>query len=139
MKCEMRNVKLLMVLLLGWIVIGYSGLAFAQQEATVKQEKAAHKKAKKIRKRILRGADFSKMAQKYTDDPGSAATGGNLGVVDWGQFVPEFEEAVTRLELGELSEPVRTPFGYHIIQLIDRDEEQFHARHILVKPSIESP
>ncbi len=139
MKCEMRNIKLLMVLLLGWIVTGYSGLAYAQQEATAKQEKAALKKAKKIRKRILRGADFSKMAQEYTDDPGSAATGGNLGVVDWGQFVPEFEEAVTQLELGELSEPVRTPFGYHIIQLIDRDEEQFHARHILVKPSIESP
>ena len=139
MKCEMRNMKLLMVLLLGWMIAGYSGLAFAQQEATVKQEKAALKKAKKIRKRILRGADFGKMAQKYTDDPGSATTGGNLGVVDWGQFVPEFEEAVTQLELGELSEPVRTPFGYHIIQLIDRDEEQFHARHILVKPLAKSP
>ena len=139
MKCDKRNAKLLTVLLLGWIVTGYSGLAFAQQEATVKQEKAALKKAKKIRKRILRGADFGEMAQEHTDDPGSVATGGNLGAVDWGQFVPEFEEAVTRLELGELSEPVRTPFGYHIIHLIDRDEEQFHARHILVKPSIESP
>ena len=86
MKCEMRNAKLLTVLLLGWIVTGYSELAFAQKEATVKQEKAALKKAKEIRKRILRGADFSEMAQEHTDDPGSAATGGNLGVVDWGQF-----------------------------------------------------
>lgn len=139
MKRETRNIKLLMVLLLGSIVTGYSGLAYAQNEVTVKQEKAALKKAKKIRQRILRGADFSKMAQEHTDDPGSAATGGNLGVVDWGQFVPEFEEAVTQLEVGELSEPVRTPFGYHIIQLLDRTEKQFHTRHILVKPLVKSP
>lgn len=131
--------RLPMVLLFGWLLIGHSETVSAQDTATPKQERAALKKAKKLRKKLVRGADFASLARKRSDDPGSAPTGGELGWVHWGEFVSEFEEAVAQLEPSELSEPVRTPFGYHIIQLIDRDEEKFHARHILVKPLAKSP
>ena len=142
MKREMRNrktgmesMKLPMVLLLGWLLIGHSALVSAQDEATLKQEKAALKKAKKLRKKLARGADFASLARRRSDDPGSAPMGRELGWVDWGQFVPEFEEAVAHLEPKELSEPVRTAFGYHLIQLVDRTEDQFNVRHILIKTS----
>ena len=133
MRYKMRNVKLPLLHLLCW-TIGFLGSpALAQDSVNPKQEKAALKKAKKLRKKLVRGADFGSLARKHSDDPGSAMAGGELGLVSWGQFVPEYEEAVTQLETGELSEPVRTPFGYHLIQLIERQGGQFDTRHILVK------
>ncbi len=146
MKCEMRNrktgiksMKLPMVLLFGWLLIGHNALVSAQDEATPKQERVALKKAKKLRKKLVRGADFASLARRYSDDPGSRPTGGEFGWVRWGEFVSEFEEAVAQLKPGELSEPVRTPFGYHLIQLVDRTEDQFNPRHILIKTSSNSP
>ena len=130
----MRNVKLTMVLLLGWLLVGHSILVSAQDKSTPKQEKVALKKADKLRKKLIRSADFGSLARKYSDDPGSAMAGGALGWVSWGQFVPEFEATVATLAPGELSEPVRTQFGYHLIQLIDREGERFNTRHILIKP-----
>ncbi|MEM9833079.1 MAG: peptidylprolyl isomerase [Bacteroidota bacterium] len=99
-----------------------------------KSERKALKQTKKLRKRLLKGADFNQLAKKYSDDPGSAAYGGELGSVDLGQFVPEFEEAIRSLKPGEISEPVRTDFGYHLIELIAKDETTFTSRHILIKP-----
>ena len=130
----MRNMKILTVLLLGWLMIVNGSPVVAQEVANPKQEKAALKTAKKLRKRLIRGGDFALLAEKYSADPGSARMGGELGFVGPGQLVPEYEKTVANLAPGELSEPVRTPFGYHLIQLIDRDGERFNTRHILIKP-----
>lgn len=82
---------------------------------------------------IKNGADFSALAKKYSDDPGSAAKGGELGFVKRGVFFPEFEAAAFQLEEGELSEVVESPVGFHIIQMLERRGESIKTRHILVK------
>jgi peptidyl-prolyl cis-trans isomerase D len=69
------------------------------------------------RERIVGGADFASLAEELSEDPGSAALGGDLGMVAKGIFDPAFEQALWELEVGEISEPVRTDFGYHLIQL----------------------
>jgi peptidyl-prolyl cis-trans isomerase D len=78
---------------------------------------AAKKKAEDIRKQILAGESFAAMAKKYSDDPGSAGKGGDLGLIDRGTMDKAFEKAVFALPEGEISEPVRTPFGFHIIKV----------------------
>ena len=82
---------------------------------------------------IKNGADFAALAKKYSDDPGSAAKGGELGFVKRGVFFPEFEAAAFQLEEGELSEVVESPVGFHIIQMLERRGESIKTRHILVK------
>ncbi|RJQ43481.1 MAG: peptidylprolyl isomerase [Nitrospiraceae bacterium] len=75
--------------------------------------------AKKISDRIKKGENFSKLAESLSNDKGSASKGGDLGFFGRGQMVPEFEQAVLSLKPGEVSEPVKTRFGYHIIKLTD--------------------
>ncbi|MBI5740416.1 MAG: peptidylprolyl isomerase [Nitrospirae bacterium] len=75
--------------------------------------------AKKIYERVKKGESFSKLAESLSKDKGSAAKGGDLGYFGRGQMVPEFEQAVLRLKPGEVGEPVKTRFGYHVIQLTD--------------------
>jgi peptidyl-prolyl cis-trans isomerase D len=70
-----------------------------------------------LTRRIENGEDFAELAEEYSDDPGSASQGGELGPVGQGLFAPEFEEALWALEEGGLSEPVETEFGVHLIQL----------------------
>ncbi|GMU87183.1 MAG: peptidylprolyl isomerase [Ignavibacteriales bacterium] len=89
--------------------------------------------AKAILDSIKAGADFAEMAKKYSEDPGSAAAGGDLGYVKRGVFYPEFESAAFALEVNELSEVIESPVGYHIIQLMDRRGESISSRHILIK------
>lgn len=74
-----------------------------------------------IRQRILAGEDFAALAAEYSDDPGSGANGGDLGWASRGAYVPEFDETVFSLPIGDTSEPIKTQFGYHIIQVIERD------------------
>lgn len=81
---------------------------------------------------IKAGADFADLAKRYSVDPGSAAQGGDLGWVRRGAFVKEFEEAAFSMKDHELSKPVKTQFGYHIIQLLERRGESVHPRHILI-------
>ncbi len=77
-----------------------------------------------LRSRIVRGqADFATLAKEYSQD-GSAREGGDLGWANPGQFVPEFEEALDRLQPGEISEPVISRFGVHLIQLLERREKK---------------
>lgn len=85
-----------------------------------------------VRDELLGGASFENLARIYSDDPVSSAQGGDLGFVRRGEFVQEFEETAFSLQEGELSEIVKTVFGYHIIQLIEKVGEKIHARHILV-------
>jgi parvulin-like peptidyl-prolyl isomerase len=76
-------------------------------------------KAKAIRERLVAGEDFAKVAREESDDS-SAAKGGDLGEISRGHTVPQFEAAAFALKPGEISEPVRTPYGYHIIQVQSR-------------------
>lgn len=89
-----------------------------------------------ILERLNDGEDFAELAQKYSDDPGSGSRGGDLGFASRGTFVPPFEEAAFNLEVNEISDPVETQFGFHIIQLVERRGTRIHLRHILVKPDI---
>ena len=79
------------------------------------------------------GADFSELAKKYSEDPGSASQGGDLGFVKRGVFYPEFESVAFSLEVGQTSGVVESPVGFHIIQLIEKRGESIHTRHILIK------
>ncbi|WP_276330851.1 peptidylprolyl isomerase [Orenia marismortui] len=88
-----------------------------------KSEKEAKAKAQKILKELKQGADFAKLAKKYSEGP-SAKNGGELGYFGKGRMVAEFEEAAFNLEIGEVSEPVKTQFGYHIIKVEDKKESQ---------------
>ena len=97
----------------------------------------ARNKIKGLRDRILAGASFSSLALIYSDDPGSATKGGELGLFNRGTMAPEFEAAAFSLKKkGDVSEIIKTSFGYHIIQLIERKGEFVNARHILVTPRV---
>lgn len=82
----------------------------------------ARKKLDGLRERIVDGDDFSKLARSNSDDKSSALKGGNLGWTNPGAFVPRFEEAMAKLEPGEISQPVQTQFGWHLIQVLGRAE-----------------
>jgi peptidyl-prolyl cis-trans isomerase SurA len=92
-----------------------------------------------MRKRILDGERFSTLALLYSEDPGSAKKGGELGFHGRGEFAPEFEAAAFNLRDGEISEVIETEFGFHIIQMIERRGEFINVRHILltVKVAVE--
>jgi peptidyl-prolyl cis-trans isomerase SurA len=81
-------------------------------DATVRQKLSA------LRDRILRGEEFGPLAQTHSEDPGSAADGGDLGWTGPGSFAPEFEAAIANLKDDEISEPFQTPFGWHIVQML---------------------
>jgi peptidyl-prolyl cis-trans isomerase SurA len=102
-----------------------------------KPDTAVEAKTRSIIQSILdsihAGGDFADFAKRYSTDPGSAASGGDLGWEKRGVFVREFEETVFALKEGEISRIVKTQFGFHIIQLLGRRGESVHARHILMK------
>jgi len=77
----------------------------------------AKAEAQQLRQSLNEGADFSELAQQHSDDTGSAADGGALGLVELGVMVPEFEKALFSMRAGEVSAPVETEFGYHLIKL----------------------
>ncbi len=90
-------------------------------EAEAKAEAEALKLAQEIKARLDAGEDFEALAKEYSDDPVSAENGGDLGWFGRGVMVKEFEDAAFALEPGEISDPVKTPFGYHIIQVLEKD------------------
>ncbi|MEJ5262307.1 MAG: peptidylprolyl isomerase [Ignavibacterium sp.] len=106
---------------------------FQNPKASERIKKKFKEKAQAILDSIKAGADFAELAKKYSEDPGSASAGGDLGFVKKGVFYPEFESVAFRLKEGELSEVVETPVGFHIIQLLERRGESIHTRHILIK------
>ena len=95
--------------------------------------KEAYAKISKIQQQLKDGADFAELAKKYSEDPGSASRGGDLGFVSRGDFVKEFEEVAFSLKEGEYSDIVQTQFGFHIIQLLEKQGEKVHVRHILIQ------
>jgi parvulin-like peptidyl-prolyl isomerase len=82
-------------------------------------------KAKDIRAKILAGADFATLAKAESDDAGSGAKGGELGTFKRGQMVPAFDQAAFSVPVGQVSEPVKTQFGYHIIKITSRNARSF--------------
>lgn len=88
-----------------------------------RNDEQAEALAEDIRQRIAGGESFAELAQQYSDDDGSALDGGELGWVRPGQMVPAFEDAVSDMDVGELSQPVRSRFGYHVIELEDRRQK----------------
>ncbi|MDX1903999.1 MAG: peptidylprolyl isomerase, partial [Thermonemataceae bacterium] len=104
----------------------------------LKEEKdKVRNRLEQIRKKIIEeGQSFEEMAKIYSED-GSKDAGGDLGWSKRGNMVPEFEAVVFKLKPGEISQPVESPFGYHLIKLLDRRGDEFHAEHILLMPDWE--
>ncbi len=99
-----------------------------------KQEKEVyHDKAEALRLRIKGGEDFGTLARLYSQDPGSAREGGDLGFADRSTFVKEFAAMAFKLKAGELSPVFETEYGFHVLQVIERRGEQVNVRHILIK------
>ncbi|MDQ4423997.1 MAG: peptidylprolyl isomerase [Thalassolituus sp.] len=88
----------------------------------VRDQDQARELINQIYERLKAGADFAELAREYSDDPGSGASGGDLGWVSPGDMVPEFEQAMDATPTGELSTPVRSQFGWHVLQVTDRRE-----------------
>ncbi len=97
-------------------------------------EEEALAKAKDLLARIRGGADFAEVARAESDDPGSAPNGGDIGVFGHGQIMPSYEEAAYKLKDGEISEPVRSSVGYHLIQLQERQVKPFEE----LRPQLEA-
>lgn len=89
-----------------------------------------------LRERVIKGEKFSMLATLYSQDPGSAKKGGELGFFSRGDMVGEFESAAFALKPGEVSPIIETQFGFHIIQLIERRGNSVNARHILIIPQV---
>jgi len=87
-------------------------------------------------RQLVGGLDFAEAASKFSEDPGSAKNGGELGLHGRGEMFPEFEAVAFSLKDGEVSEIVETEAGYHIIQLIERRGDYINVRHILVMPKV---
>ena len=87
-----------------------------------------------IRERILNGESFATLARLYSEDPGSARRGGELGMASKSIFWPAFSDAAMTLKPGLISQIVETPDGFHLIEVLDKSGDMFNARHILLKP-----
>lgn len=104
---------------------------------SARDEKNIETEIHRVRVEIEKGGDFAELAQDYSEDPGSARNGGDLGFFGRGQMVKAFEDTAFSLQPGQLSQPFQTQFGWHILKVEDRrgagDSLQVKARHILLK------
>ena len=91
-----------------------------------------------LRERIINGEKFSTLARIYSQDPGSALKGGELGMAPKSIFWPVFSDAAMALKPGVVSQIVETPDGFHLIEVLDKEGDMFNARHILLKPEYTS-
>ncbi|MBI2417491.1 MAG: peptidylprolyl isomerase [Ignavibacteriales bacterium] len=106
---------------------------FKNPKTSVELKRKYKMKAQALLDSIKAGADFAELARANSEDPGSAANGGDLGFVKRGVFFPEFEAAAYSLTAKQYAPVVESPVGYHVIQLLERRGESIHTRHILVK------
>ena len=102
---------------------------------SAEKNKEAQSLALRIRDSVVKGGSFSEFARRHSADPISAANGGDLGTVEKGKFVPAFEAAAFALSPNEISAPVESPFGWHVIQLISKTSTTMTTRHILIRVS----
>jgi len=115
--------------------LDFSQIFFKIKPGPIEENVAKHK-SDSLYNVLINGGDFSELAQKYSDDPASAKYGGDLGFIARGGFIKEFEEVAFSLNKNEISKVVKTEFGYHIIQLLDRKGENINVRHVLIKPVV---
>lgn len=100
------------------------------------QKQDVERKLFDIKRQIEAGGDFGALAEKNSMDPGSAKTGGELpGWYKRGELAPAYEAVCFQMQVGEISDPVESDFGFHIIQLLERRGNEFRSRHILIIPS----
>lgn len=105
-----------------------------RQDATDAQQRAAKLRADSLYNALQNGADFATLAKQYSDDKASAAKGGQLGQFGKGMMIPDFENAVYSMKVGQISKPVKTTVGWHIIKLEDRhpfESYEFHHDNIV--------
>jgi len=108
-------------------------VAYLPTAVTPADQAATLQRVQRLRAEIAGGADFAEVAKRESTDQGSAAQGGDLGTITRGQMVAPFDQAVFSLPVGQLSEPVQTQFGYHLIQVTERNDTlTAKARHILI-------
>lgn len=96
------------------------------------QKEEARVRLEELRTRIMNGENFNELAKKYSEDPSAQANGGEMGYVGRGAMVPEFESVAFKLRKGEMSHAFESPFGFHVMQLIDRRGNEYNSRHILI-------
>lgn len=107
------------------------------QPKLTKEEKQFYRdKAEGLRTRVKNGEDFATIARLYSQDPGSAPDGGDLGFFDRSSMVKEFSATAFKLKAGEISPVFESDYGFHFLQVIERRGEQVHARHVLVTPVV---
>jgi len=104
-------------------------------EVSEKQKEETKKQLIELRNRLLTGEDFATLAKKYSADPSVTSNNGDMGWMGRGMLVPEFEATSFKLKPNEISMPVETEYGFHIIQLLERRGNEYHSRHILMSPS----
>jgi peptidyl-prolyl cis-trans isomerase SurA len=93
------------------------------QPSEIRSDSETEALARSIYDQLQNGADFAELAQEYSDDPGSALNGGDLGWTSGDEFVPEFQQAVAATPTGEISEPFKTQYGWHVLQVQDRRQQ----------------
>ncbi len=95
-------------------------LIFVPEGADKQTKEKALNRAKQIKAQLLKGAKFEELAKLHSDDTASREKGGDLGVLKKGETLPEFEEKVFKLKVGEISDPISSPYGYHIVKVIKK-------------------
>jgi peptidyl-prolyl cis-trans isomerase SurA len=110
------------------------GQIVKEAEVNEAQKTATRTDLINLRTRILAGEDFNELAKKHSEDPSVFSNGGDMGWVGRGRMVPEFEAMAFKLKPGEISMPFESPFGFHIMQLLERRGNEYHSRHILMSP-----
>lgn len=96
------------------------------------QKEATRAMLNDLRRRILDGENFNALARQYSEDPSASYNGGEMGYVGRGSMVPQYEGTAFRMKRGDLSAPFESPFGFHILQLLDRRGNEYNSRHILI-------
>lgn len=99
------------------------------------QKEITKRELVELRNRILAGEDFTTLAKKYSSDPSVTANGGDMGWVGRGRMVAQFEAISFKLKVDEISMPIETEYGFHIVQLLGRRGNEYHSRHILMSPT----
>jgi len=107
-----------------------------QPVVSIEEKNIVKEKLNKLRDEIIAGKDFAAMAVLYSEDPGSANKGGELGFVSRGELYPEFEAVAFGLKGTDISQVIETKAGFHIIQFIERRGERINVRHILMVPQV---
>jgi len=107
-----------------------------QPKIDLEEENQVKAKLREIKRRIENGSSFAAMAVIYSEDPGSAKDGGVIGYLGRGQLDPEYAAAAFNLKGDQVSNVVKSNFGYHIIQLVDKQGGKINTRHILMKPKV---